>query len=274
MFRLLRILLSPRSTSKKASIPNRDEHVQGEERIAISTRFTFDAAEFSNRTGYHIRHEKHFIQAVIHRSFLQLCPPGYTQSNERMEFLGDSILNFVVAEHLYNVFPDDEEGSLSKLRSRLVSRQALGECARQLKLADFLLMSPSAHQSIQAGSDSILADAFEAFISAIYLDGGFKAARTFIEDNLLSRFSTAQITRDENFKSRLLEYAQSKALGTPKYVTVDESGPDHSPIFTVEVLVNGIPVGSGQGGNKKAAEQIAAARALDHFRKSDPTGLT
>lgn len=264
MFRLLRILLEPRRTSRPASAE--EPIAQGhEERIALSATVTFDTAEFARRTGYHIRHEKYFIQAVVHRSYLQLCPPGITQSNERMEFLGDAVLSLIVSEYLYTHFAEAEEGELSKLRSRLVSRLALGECSRRLELVDFLLLSPSAHQSIRAGSDSILADAVEAFVAAIYLDGGYKAARTFVEDHILKQYTPDRLSEDRNYKSRLLEFAQGRALGIPRYVTVDESGPDHSPVFTVEVQVGGIPVGIGSGGNKKAAEQAAAARALEYF---------
>jgi ribonuclease-3 len=182
-----------------------------------------------------------------------------------MEFLGDAVLSLIVSEYLYTSFADAEEGDLSKLRSRLVSRTALGECARRLQFEDFLLMSPSAHQSIRTGSDSILADAVEAFVAAIYLDGGYKASRTFVEDHILKQYSPDRLSEDRNYKSRLLEFSQGRGLGIPRYVTVDESGPDHSPVFTVEVQVGGIPVGVGTGGNKKTAEQAAAAHAIEYF---------
>ena len=269
MFRLLKILFSPRSTSKPSPVLQPAESSQEDGRVAVATLVTFDSGEFTRRTGYHIRHEKFFVQAIIHRSYLQLCPPGFTQSNERMEFLGDSILNLVVTEHLYSAYPEAEEGELSRLRSRLVSRTTLAECARRLSVEDFLLMSPSAHQSVRTGGESILIDAIEAFVAAIYLDGGYKAARTFIEDQIIAQFSAARMALDENFKSRLLEYSQGRGLGTPRYVTIDEHGPDHSPVFTVEVQVNGIPVGNGQGGSKKAAEQVAAMNAIAFFTAQD-----
>ncbi|MDH7515362.1 MAG: ribonuclease III [Bacteroidota bacterium] len=273
MFRLLKLFFAPRSTSSRPSAPPSAEHVQDEGRVAVSAPLSFDCGEFARRTGYHVRHEKYFLQAIIHRSYLQLCSPGVTQSNERMEFLGDSILNLVTAEHIYHAFPDAEEGELSKIRARIVSRASLAECAHRLRLEDFLLMSPSAHQAIRAGSDSILVDALEAFIAAIYLDGGYKAAKTFIEDQILSQFTSLRLAVDDNYKSRLLEYAQARGMGLPRYVTLDESGPDHSPVFTVEVQVNGIPVGRGSGGSKKAAEQTAAAAALEYFRSRE-TGDT
>ena len=265
MFRLLKIFLTPRSTSKKPTVVSSAEHSQEDGRVALMATVRFDSDEFTARTGYHVRHEKFFIQAIIHRSFLQLVPPGITQSNERMEFLGDSILNLIVAEHLYHTFPEAEEGELSKIRARVVSRTSLAECARRLRVEDFVLMSPSAHQSIRTGSESILVDAVEAFVAAIYLDGGYKAAKTFVEDQILKQFPTSRLSLDENYKSRLLEYSQANGLGIPRYVTIGESGPDHSPVFTVEVQVNGIPVGAGSGGSKKTAEQAAACRAIEFF---------
>ena len=262
MLRLFRSLVFKRSTSDKRTVLPPPDSDQEEERLALSAFATFDGAEFTRRTGYPIRTEEYFLQAVIHRSYLQLCPPGQVQSNERMEFLGDSILNLVVAEYLYATFPEAEEGQLSKVRSRLVSRTALGECARRLELVDFLLLRPSAHQSISDGSESILVDAVEAFVAAIYLDGGYGAARDFIHDHLLKAFTPSRMKRDDNYKSRLLEYSQGRGMGTPRYVTIDESGPDHNPVFTVEVQVGGVPAGKGTGGNKKTAEQQAALQAL------------
>ncbi len=272
MLRFLKALVSKRSTSStKFAVPPPGHHRE-EERLALSAFVTFDAAEFEHRTGYRVRNEQFFHQAVVHRSFLQLCPPGRFQSNERMEFLGDSILNLIVAEYLYLTFPSAEEGQLSKVRSRLVSRAALGECARRLHLEDFLMLSPSAHQSIKDGSESIIVDAVESFVAAIYLDSGYLAAKAFVTEHLLNAFGSTRMTQDENYKSRLLEYTQARGLGGPKYVTVDESGPDHSPVFTVEVQVGGVPVGVGKGSNKKTAEQMAASYALTHLQSQDQTG--
>jgi ribonuclease III len=268
MLRFLRTLVSRRNKIDNTVVVP-PPPAQEEERLVLSAFATFDGNEFSARTGYVVRNREYFLQAVIHRSYLQLCPPGQVQSNERMEFLGDSVLNQIVAEYLYDTFPDAEEGELSKMRSRLVSRSALTECARRLQLGDFLLLSPSAHQSIADGSASILVDAVEAFVAAIYLDGGYSAARTFVRQHLLLFYDNDRMAVDDNFKSRLLEFTQGCGMGTPRYVTTDESGPDHNPVFTVEVQVEGIPVGAGQGGNKKAAEQNAAARALEYMQAQE-----
>lgn len=268
MFRFLRTIVTRRRPPSRSDVVP-PPAPQEEERLALSAFATFDHAEFTHRTGYQIRNREYFLQAVIHRSYLQMCPPGQFQSNERMEFLGDSILNHVVGEYLYHAFPEADEGQLSKMRSRLVSRYALADCAGRLRLEDFLLLSPSAHQSITDGSESILVDAVEAFVAAIYLDGGYSAARGFITTHLLDVFGGERISLDDNYKSRLLEYSQARGMGTPRYVTTDETGPDHSPVFTVEVQVGGVPIGDGTGGNKKAAEQRAAARALGYLQTKE-----
>ena len=199
----------------------------------------------------------------MHRSYLQFAGTNW-QSNERLEFLGDSVLNFVVAEYLWTRYPQMEEGELTKLRSRLVNRKILAQQAKEIALLDFLFLSPSAVQSIGSGSDSILADAFEAVIGAIFLDGGLNPARAFVRRLLLVNHEVFQSAfADDNYKSALLEHAQGNALGIPRYVVTREEGPEHDRRFTVEVLVGPHVLGEGTGRTKKDAEQAAAARALE-----------
>ncbi len=213
--------------------------------------------------GYRIRKGDVFAQALLHRSFLQRLPQP-TSSNERLEFLGDSILNLIVADYLYHRFPQAEEGELTKIRSRLVNRKALAAYAKAIHLSDFILMSPSAAQSIGKGYDAITADTFEAIIAAIYLDGGLQAAREFVERQVLAALKKgAVVTADENYKSMLLEYAQSQGIGAPRYHIVKEEGPDHDRTFTVDVMLNNVRHGRGTGKNKKEAEQAAASEALE-----------
>lgn len=212
--------------------------------------------------GYRIRNGDFFAQALLHRSFLQRLPLE-TRSNERLEFLGDSILNLVVADYLYHRFPQAEEGELTKIRSRLVNRKALAAYAHAIHLSDFILMSPSAAQSIGKGYDAITADTFEAIIAAIYLDGGIQAAREFVERQVFAALKKgAVVTADENYKSMLLEYAQSQGIGAPRYHIVKEEGPDHDRTFTVDVMLSNVRQGRGTGKNKKEAEQAAASEAL------------
>lgn len=182
----------------------------------------FDFDRFAKTIRYYPSKWKLFLQALLHRSYLQFVDEKW-DSNERLEFFGDAILNFVVAEYLFQSYPEMEEGSLTKLRSRLVNRKILAQRAKDLQLSDFLLLSSSAAQSIGTGSDSILADAIESIIGALYLDGGLTAATTFIHATLLNNpdvFNSA--LTDDNYKSALLEYAQARSLGVPRYSVVRE----------------------------------------------------
>ena len=151
-----------------------------------------------------------------------------------------------------------------------MNRKALSIYAREMKLGNFILMSPSTAQMEGKGMDTILADAFEAVIGAIYLDGGFQPAREFIERHVdLALRSGIVRIEDENFKSQLLEHTQSHGLGSPRYVTVRQEGPDHDRTFTIEVLVGNIPYGKGTGKNKKDAEQAAAEQTLQMLQESN-----
>ncbi|MDH4069735.1 MAG: ribonuclease III [Ignavibacteria bacterium] len=224
---------------------------------------------FEQRIRHSIRNEDVFVQALLHRSFLQRMS-HVGPSNERLEFLGDSILNLIVAEYLFHHFPESEEGDLTKLRSRLVNRKALAAYGKELGLFDFILLSDSAAHAGAKGSETIIADTYEAVVAAIYLDGGFEAAQTFVQRQVLAAVKQGTVsTDDENYKSRLLEFSQARGLGTPRYTTVREEGPDHDRTFTVEVFLSNQRQGSGSGKNKKEAEQAAAGEALDHLSSTE-----
>ncbi len=227
----------------------------------------FDFVQFEKALQYRPRKWKLFLQALIHRSYLQLADERW-ESNERLEFLGDAILSFVVAEHLFRTYPEMEEGNLTKLRSRLVNRKILAQRSKDLHLSDFLLLSTSAAQSIDSGSESIIADAFESIVGALYLDGGFTAAKRFIYASLLMNpevFNSAMM--DDNYKSALLEYVQARSLGIPRYAVTQEEGPEHDRRFTVEVTIGTHSWGVGSGRSKKEAEQSAAADALERIQQ-------
>lgn len=216
--------------------------------------------------GCRIHDRNLFVQALLHRSFPQRSGHA-SSSNERLEYLGDSVLNLIVGEHLYARYPDSLEGELTKMRSRLVNSKALAAYAKALHLSDFILMSPSAAQSVGKGYDTIIADTFEAIVAAIYLDRGFAAARRFVERQVSQAIAHGAVaTSDENYKSKLLEYAQSRGLGVPRYLIVKEIGPDHDRTFTVDVLLRNERHGTGCGKNKKDAEQTAASQALSQLR--------
>ena len=228
----------------------------------------FDFVRFTEAIQHYPSNWKLFLQALLHRSYLQFLNENW-DSNERLEFLGDAILNFVVAEHLFITYPEMEEGELTKLRSRLVNRKILAQCAKDLHLSEYLLLSSSAAQSIDSGSESIIADAVESIIGALYLDGKMEAAQKFIYATLLKNpevFNSAMA--DDNYKSTLLEYTQAHSLGIPRYSVIQEEGPEHDRRFTIEVFIGAQSYGSGFGRSKKEAEQAAAARALDHIQRN------
>ena len=222
-----------------------------------------DCEKLSAILGYNIKNRQLFSQALSHRSYFQADDQGSLNSNERLEFLGDSVLGLVVAKYLFDHHESAPEGDLTKNRSRLVNRKSLSVYARQVHLEDFMLIGLSAARTDGRGMSKILSDAFEALIAAIYMDGGYEAAKTFIERQIHAALQFGSVTtEDENFKSQLLEYAQAEGLGTPRYITINEEGPDHDRTFTVEVYFGNEPRGVGMGKNKKDAEQAAAEKAL------------
>ena len=202
--------------------------------------------------------------ALTHRSYLSVTGQGPRESNERLEFLGDSVLGLVTSAALYRRHPDEHEGQLTKTKSLLVSKAILSRRALKMGLGRFVLMS---HSEVESGGRqrlSILADAFESVLGAIYLDQGFEVSRQFIHTHLLSE-SDAIVAdkRHTNYKSHLQEYVQSTFRTHPVYRIRSENGPDHSKHFRVEVMVGKRTLGEGRGHNKKEAEQAAARDALE-----------
>lgn len=245
-----------------------DQRVQEVTQLLAEARGKgFPFSEFTAMLGYSPRDWSLFIEALLHRSYLHYVREGWN-SNERLEFLGDSVLNFLVADYLCKTYPEMEEGQLTKVRSRLVNRRILAQRARELNMSDFLLLSNSAVQSIDSGSESILSDAFEAVVGALFLDGGMNAANLFVQRTLLSNETViSSVVIDDNYKSALLEYTQGQAMAIPRYVIVREEGPDHDRRFTVEVYLGSESYGTGTGRNKKEAEQAAASQALERIQQ-------
>jgi ribonuclease III len=201
------------------------------------------------------------IQSLTHRSYE--ADGTRKTANERLEFLGDAVLDLVVTEALYRRRPEWSEGDLTQARSTIVNRDTLAERAKANGLGRHILMGPSEERSGGRKRDSILADAFEAVIGAIYLDGGLKPASRFILEQLASHIDRAiSDVPVQNYKSRLLEYVQARSGRSPKYELVSEKGPDHRKEFTMAVRVEGKIVGEGKGPNKKKAEQEAAREAI------------
>lgn len=204
-----------------------------------------------------------YERAFTHRSILRAHPESGRVSNERLEFLGDAVLGFIVAEHLHHRFPNKDEGFLTKLRAKLVNGQALARCARSIELGPLVIMSENMEQTGGRSSVSILADAYEAVIGAVYLDLGLEEARAFIIRSMFNDVDLeALAAQHDNYKSLLLEYAQAHSWPQPRYRVLTEQGPSHDRTFTVEVLINDEPYGTGTAGSKKRAEQLAANEAL------------
>ena len=211
-----------------------------------------------------------YDHALRHRSVLRGQVNGHLQSNERLEFLGDAVLGVAIAERLYADFPDRDEGFLTRTRAKLVNGAILASYAEALDLGPLLLLSPNMAQGDGRQNPTILADAFEAIIGALYLDLGFDAARAFVFDLVDEHLDLDEIAEQRsNFKSILLEYVQARGQAQPAYHVVAEDGPSHDRRFTIEVRVEGRALGSGHARSKKQAEQKAAREALDRLREEE-----
>ena len=212
--------------------------------------------------GYRFQNITLLQNALTHSSYANECWHDSLKSNERLEFLGDSILGMVVAEHLYKTFPDRPEGELTRMRADMVCEASLAGIAEQLGLGKHLMLGNGEEQSGGRSRDSILADAVESVIAASFLDGGMAAAEGLIRRFVLCNVPSAKM-RNADYKTALQELVQQKKNQVLTYTLTGESGPDHDKHFTVEVQLNGQVVGQGEGSSKKRAEQDAAHKAIE-----------
>lgn len=211
--------------------------------------------------------QKLFEQAFTHRSYLNEVKETIP-SNERLEFLGDSILSFLVSQFLYIEYPNYNEGTLTNIRSLLVNTKILGEIAKKLGFGELLRLSKGEHEAQGRKNQSLLADSYEAFIGALFLDQGLESVKSFVKDSLI--IHVKDLVEKKTFKdpkSLLQEYAQSKKKGSPLYKVTKEEGPAHAKIFTVAVFVSSKLVGEGSGKSKQQAEEEAATKALENVSK-------
>jgi ribonuclease-3 len=217
--------------------------------------------ECQTAIGYRFRQPELLRAALTHASGANTR----LASNERMEFLGDSILGLVTCEQLYHRFPDYQEGDLTKIKSVVVSRRTCARFSRELNLGSFLFLGKGMnhHQHAGAGPSGLLADVYESLVAAIYLDGGLEAAREFILRQLGPEIEeVAEGAHGGNFKSLLQQVAQREFNATPQYVLLDEKGPDHSKCFKIAAVIGRHTYPGAWGRNKKEAEQRAAMNAL------------
>ena len=200
-------------------------------------------------------------QALTHKSWVNEHSDA-KGTNERLEFLGDAILEYIVSKELYDRFPDKEEGYLTALRANLVNTVNLSVISQKLGVGEVLKLSKGEEETGGRTNPSLLADTFEAILGALYIDQGLTIAEKFISKNVLVDIEDKIKMPLKDAKSRLQEYVQAKGNPAPKYVVVKESGPDHSKEFVVEVVIKSEPVSSGEGKSKGEAEQDAAKKAL------------
>jgi ribonuclease-3 len=222
--------------------------------------------ELERKLGYRFSRPELLERALTHRSYVHSQENEGLRANERLEFLGDSVLGMVTSQFLFERFPDKSEGDLTKLKSTLVSEVNLSRTAKSISLGRFLNLSEEEERSGGRERNSIVSDAYEAVIGAVFLDGGLAPAQKMIKNQILKRYS--EIARDQtlhNYKGELLEYMQALSLGLPRYEVLEERGPDHQKRFTIAVSFKGKRIGQGMGHNKKEAEQKAARMALENI---------
>jgi len=224
--------------------------------------FKSNLDSIEEKLGYVFGNKELLILAFIHRSFVNEAKGEASQHNERLEFLGDSVLGLVVADYLYHRLPGHPEGLLSQLKSRLVDASSCAQYLQKLHLAEFILLGKGERMSEGHAKVSILADVFEALIAAIYLDGGAQIIKSFLLCHYEAEFEKVIGSPPRNYKAELQDYSQKRFQKAPHYKVIEESGPDHAKVFHVLVLVNENELGVGMGASKKEAEQRAAFAAL------------
>lgn len=227
--------------------------------------------QLQNELDYRFRDPTILVASLVHRSYHGGSEDGAGRSNERMEFLGDSVLSLVVNDYLYNRYPDKSEGELTKMKSVIVSKQVLAHLAKRIKLGSFVLVSENAQRAGVSEMDSVLADTLEAVFGAVFIDGGFDAARACILEVLPDNISDIVYKEESiNYKSLLQEYIQALHKIPPRYRVHSTMGPDHDKEFVVEVAVKGNVLGQGEGKTKKHAEQEAAKSAYRRLTNAPP----
>ena len=220
--------------------------------------------DLESAIGYRFRNITLLQNALTHSSYANERWHNSLLSNERLEFLGDSVLGMLVAEYLYHNFPNRPEGELTRMRADMVCEQTLAAAANRSGIGEHLLLGHGEEQGGGRNRDSILADAVESVIAAAFLDGGMAAARQFIDQYILVEVPVTKL-HNADYKTALQELVQQKKNQVLTYTLIGESGPDHDKRFEVEVSLNGRVIGTGSGSSKKRAEQMAAQTALENL---------
>ena len=216
--------------------------------------------QFENIIGYKFQNKNYLRQALSHSSYANEMRLSKLANNERLEFLGDAVLELMSSEYIFSSNVEMYEGEMTKLRASLVCEPTLAMCARQIKLGEYILLGKGEIATGGSNRDSILSDAFEAVIGAIYLDGGFTNAKEFVMKFVLDDIDSKKLFFDS--KTILQEIVQADYKEPLVYKLIAESGPDHDKVFTVAAIVDGKELSQGKGKTKKAAEQAAAYQAI------------
>lgn len=219
-------------------------------------------SEIEKNLGYKFQDQSLLARAFVHRSFINEHKASHCQDNERLEFLGDSVLNLIVAEYLFRSLPEVTEGELSSLRAHVVSSHSCIAFIEKLNVSQFVLVSKGEKMQTGRGRSTILADVFEAILGAIYLDRGLEETRSFFHRHFESMITDMCLRPKENWKALLQEMVQKNLHLVPHYEVLEESGPDHNRQFLIGVYVGERQMGTGTGKTKKEAEQEAAKTAL------------
>ena len=222
-----------------------------------------DFVTFETKIGYVFKDKRLLAQAFTHRSYLNENRAAGREHNERLEFLGDAVLELVVTEFLYAKYPEKPEGELTAFRAALVNTQSISDGATKLGMNEYLLLSRGEARDTGRARQIILANAFEALIGALYLDGGYESAQKFIAEQLFPKTDEVVEKRLwQDAKSRLQEVAQELSGITPKYELLNQTGPDHNKQFVVGAYIGSEKIATGEGHSKQEAEQDAAQKAL------------
>lgn len=226
-----------------------------------------DLKHCMDRLGYRFQNEGLLRRALTHSS-MAVEQHRMGEDNERLEYLGDAVLEHLVSRHLFDAHPEMREGALTRLRSSLVCESALSAAARRLGLNEHILLSRGEEQCGGRDKDSILSDAFEAVLAAVYLDGGLDQAQRLVDEYVLSAETLENRSSSKDSKTAFQELVHADHKGRAiRYELVSESGPDHKKLFTMRVLVDEVEWGTGSGPSKQAAGQAAAQMAMERYRK-------
>lgn len=268
----LRVAVHPDDAERARRIIDSHRQEAGPARVVP---FGSELEPLERRIGYRFKDRGLLEHALTHRSRVHEDASGGVFDNESMEFLGDSVLGFVIADMLFRKFPQHNEGEKSKLKASIVSATALARLGKKIDLGEFLILGRGEEKTGGRRKHALIADCYEALIAAIYIDGGIEPVRAFIERQFADLIDEARRTGadaafTEDYKSALQEWLQRHDRGLPSYRLAAETGPAHRRLFDVEVLVNGEPIARAEGKSKKEAAQAAARLALEKLGTPEP----